>query len=138
MTCYHSSKGFEVKKVFEDYPRDLTGFCSIELVQNCSVVIPQDQLAPFECGSDPAEKVILNTDSPDFWCQNSLLKLQSLLMSPLCRSGRSGRNPQLWPSCREIVVGYLAVKDETIGSLSLRLIADLDNPVSRYLRTSCR
>ena len=76
--------------------------------------------------------MILSTDSPDFWCQNSLLKLQSLLLSPLCQSSR---NQQLWPSCKEIVTGYLAMKDETIGSLSLRLICVLDDDKSRSVQT---
>jgi hypothetical protein len=93
-----------------------------------NAILSQDQLAPFDCGSDPAEKAILNTDSPDFWCQNSLLKLQSLLLSPLCKNNR---NKELWDSCKEIISSYLNVKDETIGSLSLKLICILDDTKAR-------
>ena len=71
-------------------------------------------------------------------CQNSLLKLQSLLLSPLCKS--SNKNPaescdrkELSGPCKEIILNYLSMKDETIGSLSLRLICVLDDDInSRY------
>ena len=89
----------------------------------------QDQLSPFDCASDPAEKAILNTDSPDFWCQNSLLKLQSLLLSPLCKSPSSGT---LSDAYRDIVLSYLEMKEQTIGSLSLRLLCVLDDVKARY------
>lgn len=93
-----------------------------------------DQLSPFDCASDPAEKAILNTDSPDFWCQNSLLKLQSLLLSPLCKSSNKNTTESdqkmLSAPCKEIILNYLSMKDETIGSLSLRLICVLDDDIN--------
>ena len=92
-------------------------------------IILQDQLSPFDCASDPAEKAILNTDSPDFWCQNSLLKLQSLLLSPLCKRPSTGT---LLDAYRDIVLSYLDMKEQTIGSLSLRLLCVLDDVKARY------
>ena len=54
-----------------------------------------------------------------FWCQNSLLKLQSLLCSNLCKGA----------SCKSIVQGFLDIKPDTIGYLSLRILC-LDDPKS--------
>ena len=71
-----------------------------------------DKLPPFE-SSEKLESAMLGADSPDFWCQNSLLKLQSLLCSPLCSSDRSSHG---------IVTNYLNIKQDTIGALSLRLL----------------
>ena len=70
--------------------------------------------------SDERETTLLNADSPEFWCQNSLLKLQSLLCSTtLCSSaapleeGNSG-------SPHNIVKSFLDIKPDTVGALSLR------------------
>lgn len=83
-----------------------------------------DQLPPFDHKkeeettaekleeSSAAEAVLLSADSPDFWCQNSLLKLQSLLCSPLCKG----------QSCKSIVQGFLDLKPDTIGALSLKIL----------------
>ena len=72
-------------------------------------------LPPFDASSDEKETDMLNTDSPDFWCQNSLLKLQSLLCcSALCRD--------LTP--HQIVKSFLDVKPDTIGALSLRVLCN--------------
>jgi hypothetical protein len=56
--------------------------------------------------------MMMNADSPEFWCQNSLLKLQSLLCSNLCKGA----------SCKSIVQGFLDIKPDTIGYLSLRIL----------------
>ena len=55
---------------------------------------------------------MMNIDSPEFWCQNSLLKLQSLLCSNLCKGA----------SCKSIVQGYLDIKPDTIGHMSLKIL----------------
>ena len=72
-----------------------------------------DKLPPFE-SCEKVETEMLEADSPEFWCQNSLLKLQSLLCSPICLECEA--------SLHEIVTNYLNVKQETIGSVSLRLL----------------
>ena len=43
---------------------------------------------------------LMSAESPEFWCQNSLLKLQSLLCCNLCKGA----------SCKSIVQGYLDIK----------------------------
>ena len=43
-----------------------------------------DLLPPFKTSVNVKE-MMMNADSPEFWCQNSLLKLQSLLCSNLCK-----------------------------------------------------
>ena len=72
-----------------------------------------DKLPPFE-SCEKVETELLEADSPEFWCQNSLLKLQSLLCSPICSKCDE--------SLHEIVTSYLDVKKETIGNVSLRLL----------------
>lgn len=72
-----------------------------------------DKLPPFE-SCEKVETGILEADSPEFWCQNSLLKLQSLLCSPICLECDA--------SLHGIVTNYLNVKQETIGNVSLRLL----------------
>ncbi len=69
-----------------------------------------DLLPPFK--SSDFKDALMNAESPEFWCQNSLLKLQSLLCSQLCRGA----------SCKSIVQGYLDIKPDTIGYLSLRIL----------------
>ena len=71
-----------------------------------------DKLPPFE-SSEKLETTMLGADSPDFWCQNSLLKLQSLLCSCLCSADESSHR---------IVTSFLNIKQDTIGGLSLRLL----------------
>jgi hypothetical protein len=68
-----------------------------------------DQLPPFNSNT---KETMMSADSPDFWCQNSLLKLQSLLCSNLCRGA----------SCKSIVQGYLDLKPDNIGALSLKIL----------------
>lgn len=43
-----------------------------------------DLLPPFKTSVNVKE-MMMSADSPEFWCQNSLLKLQSLLCSNLCK-----------------------------------------------------
>ena len=69
-----------------------------------------DLLPPFK--STNVKDTMMNTDSPEFWCQNSLLKLQSLLCSNLCKGA----------SCKSIVQGYLDIKPDTIGHMSLKIL----------------
>ena len=71
-----------------------------------------DKLPPFH-SSEKLETEMLGADSPDFWCQNSLLKLQSLLCSTFCKNDYSSH---------DIITSYLDIKQETIGSVSLRLL----------------
>lgn len=77
-----------------------------------------DLLPPFKSLINVKDS-LLNAESPEFWCQNSLLKLQSLLCSNLCKGA----------SCKSIVQGYLDIKPDTIGYLSLRILC-LDDPKS--------
>ena len=87
--------------------------------------------------SDERETTLLNADSPEFWCQNSLLKLQSLLCSTtLCSSaapleeGNSG-------SPHNIVKSFLDIKPDTVGALSLRYTTFLHiNLLTRKVRES--
>ena len=69
-----------------------------------------DLLPPFK--STNVKDTMMNTDSPEFWCQNSLLKLQSLLCSNLCKGA----------SCKSIVQGYLDIKPDTNGHMSLKIL----------------
>ena len=71
-----------------------------------------DKLPPFQ-SSEKLEAEMLAADSPDFWCQNSLLKLQSLLCSVFCESD---------PSSHNIILSFLDVKPDTIGYVSLKLL----------------
>ena len=75
-----------------------------------------DLLPPFNCKN--AKDVLMGADSPDFWCQNSLLKLQSLLCSNLCKG----------QSCKSIVLGYFDLKPDTIGGLSLKVLCLVEDP----------
>ena len=72
-----------------------------------------EKLPPFDKISD--DKEMLNADSPDFWCQNSLLKLQSLLCCHALCGDRSSH---------QIVKSFLDVKPNSIGSLSLRVLCN--------------
>lgn len=78
-----------------------------------------DLLPPFKTSANSVKDSLLSAESPEFWCQNSLLKLQSLLCSRLCKGA----------SCKSIVQGYLDIKPDTIGYLSLRILC-LDDPKS--------
>lgn len=71
-----------------------------------------DLLPPFKANGKDVKDSMMNAESPEFWCQNSLLKLQSLLCSNLCKGA----------SCKSIVQGYLDIKPDTIGYLSLRIL----------------
>ena len=71
-----------------------------------------DKLPPFQ-SSEKLEAEMLAADSPDFWCQNSLLKLQSLLCSVFC---------EIDPSSHNIILNFLDVKPDTIGYVSLKLL----------------
>ena len=52
---------------------------------------------------------LMNAESPEFWCQNSLLKLQSLLCCNLCKGA----------SCKSIVQGYLDIKPGIVMKILL-------------------
>ena len=71
-----------------------------------------DKLPPFE-GQTNAKESLEDADSPDFWCQNSLLKLQSLLSC----SSQLGVS-----SCYNTVSGYLDMYPDVVGVLSLRVL----------------
>ena len=72
-----------------------------------------DLLPPFKTTSANVKDTLMNAESPEFWCQNSLLKLQSLLCSNLCKGA----------SCKSIVQGYLDIKPgKYLIEVILRLI----------------
>ena len=52
---------------------------------------------------------LMSAESPEFWCQNSLLKLQSLLCCNLCKGA----------SCKSIVQGYLDIKPGIVMKILL-------------------
>ena len=70
--------------------------------------------------SDEREATLLNADSPDFWCQNSLLKLQSLLCSTTLCSSAAPVHEDNSGSPHNIVKSFLDIKPDTVGALSLR------------------
>uniref|UniRef100_A0A0K2UWL5 Uncharacterized protein n=1 Tax=Lepeophtheirus salmonis TaxID=72036 RepID=A0A0K2UWL5_LEPSM len=78
-----------------------------------------EMLPPFQYGG--SRETLLDAESPEFWCQNSLLKLQSLLCCPILTKNRS--------QYYEIVLDYLSIYPDTVGAISLKIICS-DNPIA--------
>ncbi len=68
-----------------------------------------DKLPPFGDRQQP----VASDNSPDFWCQNALLKLQSLLSS----------SSLALPSCNQTVLKYLDSNANLMGQDSLRILS---------------
>ena len=78
-----------------------------------------DLLPPFKTGNGSSGNVkdsLMSAESPEFWCQNSLLKLQSLLCCNLCKGA----------SCKSIVQGYLDIKPGIVIKVLLYDVRKLD------------
>eukprot|EP00095_Tigriopus_kingsejongensis_P008125 maker-scaffold256_size235750-snap-gene-0.9 protein:Tk08125 transcript:maker-scaffold256_size235750-snap-gene-0.9-mRNA-1 annotation:"hermansky-pudlak syndrome 3 protein" len=71
-----------------------------------------DKLPPFKDDNSTAKESLKGVDSPEFWCQNSLLKLQSLLCS----------HSLALPSCKRTVLGFLEMYPMVVGGNSLRIL----------------
>ena len=73
-----------------------------------------DRLPPFSTSSSlTAKEMVLDAESPDFWCQNTLLKLQSLLCCTAMDTTGS----------RATVLAFLDLYPDVVGSVSLRVLS---------------
>ena len=74
-----------------------------------------DRLPPFNTNSSSltAKEMVQDAESPDFWCQNTLLKLQSLL----CCTAMD------MTGCRATVLAFLDMYPDVVGSISLRVLS---------------
>eukprot|EP00096_Caligus_rogercresseyi_P011242 TRINITY_DN4363_c0_g1_i1.p1 TRINITY_DN4363_c0_g1~~TRINITY_DN4363_c0_g1_i1.p1 ORF type:complete len:507 (-),score=117.40 TRINITY_DN4363_c0_g1_i1:444-1781(-) len=69
-------------------------------------------LPPFQHGG--SRDTLLDAESPEFWCQNSLLKLQSLLCCSILVKDSTAYYP--------CILEYLSKYPETVGALSLEVL----------------
>ncbi|TRY75729.1 hypothetical protein TCAL_09858 [Tigriopus californicus] len=72
-----------------------------------------DKLPPFKDDGSSAKESLEEVDSPEFWCQNSLLKLQSILC---CAS-------LALPSCKRTVLSFLEMYPKIVGANALRILS---------------
>ena len=73
-----------------------------------------DRLPPFSTSSSlTAKEMVQDAESPDFWCQNTLLKLQSLLCCTAMDMTGS----------RATVLAFLGMYPDVVGSVSLRVLS---------------
>lgn len=72
-----------------------------------------DKLPPFKDDGSSAKESLEEVDSPEFWCQNSLLKLQSILCCPSLAL----------PSCKRTVLSFLEMYPKVVGANALRILS---------------